>query len=48
MAADSLDPCGVYVGTGTGQLFHTPDAGASWRPMASHLPPILSVSVAVV
>jgi hypothetical protein len=48
MANDTLDPCGVYVGTGTGQIFHSADAGASWRPMAAHLPPVLSVSVAVV
>lgn len=48
MANDTLDPCGVYVGTGTGQLFHSPDAGEQWRTIASHLPPILSVSAAVV
>lgn len=48
MANDTLDPCGLYVGTGTGQLFHSSDAGASWRAIAAHLPPILSVSAAVV
>jgi len=48
MANDTMDPCGVYVGTGTGQIFHSADAGASWRPIAAHLPPILSVSAAVV
>jgi hypothetical protein len=48
MANDTLNPCGVYVGTGTGQIFHTADAGASWRTMAAHLPPILSISAAVV
>jgi len=48
MAHDSLQPGGVYVGTGTGQIFHSPDAGASWREIAQHLPPILSVSAAVV
>ncbi len=48
MANDSLNPCGVYVGTGTGQLFHSADAGASWRTIAASLPPILSVSAAVV
>lgn len=47
MANDPLDPVGVYVGTGTGQLFHSADAGATWRPIASYLPPILSVSAAV-
>ncbi len=48
MSSDSLNPCGVYVGTGTGQIFHSADAGRSWRTMADHLPPILSVSAAVV
>jgi photosystem II stability/assembly factor-like uncharacterized protein len=48
MANDALDPCGVYVGTGTGQIFHSADAGASWRTIASHLPPLLSVSATVV
>lgn len=48
MANDTLDPCGVYVGTGTGQVFHSADAGASWRTIAALLPPILSVSAAVV
>jgi len=48
MAQDTLSPCGVYVATGTGQIFHSPDAGATWRTIAAHLPPILSVSAAVV
>ena len=47
MAQDALDPCGVYVGTGGGQVYHSPDAGASWRAIAMHLPPVLSVSAAV-
>lgn len=48
MASDSLEPVGVYVGTGTGQLFHSADGGMSWKPIANYLPPILSVSAAVV
>jgi hypothetical protein len=48
MSQDTLDPCGVYVGTGTGHVYHSSDAGSSWRAIASHLPPILSVSAAVV
>jgi len=48
MSSDPLSPCGVYVGTGTGQLFHSADAGRSWRALALYLPPILSVSAAVV
>lgn len=48
MASDPLRPCGVYVGTTTGQLFAGADEGRSWKAIASHLPPIMSVSVAVV
>jgi hypothetical protein len=48
MSNDTLDPAGVYVGTGTGQLFASRDAGNSWKPIATHLPPILSVSATVV
>ena len=45
MAADGLDPAGIYVGTTTGQLFHSANAGDSWQAMAEHLPQILSVAV---
>ena len=48
MASDPLDPCGVYVGTGTGQLFHSADAGRTWKTIAQYLPPIFSVAAAVV
>ncbi|HYE99241.1 MAG TPA: hypothetical protein VEJ18_10040, partial [Planctomycetota bacterium] len=48
MGSDGLDPCGVYVGTGGGQVFYSTDRGDSWRSAAAHLPPILSVSAAVV
>lgn len=48
MASDPLRPCGVYVGTTTGQLFAGADEGRSWKAIASHLPAIMSVSVAVV
>ncbi|KAF0243000.1 MAG: hypothetical protein FD180_3628 [Planctomycetota bacterium] len=48
MSSDTLNPCGVYVGTGTGQVFHSADAGNSWRTLAEYLPPVLSVSATVV
>jgi photosystem II stability/assembly factor-like uncharacterized protein len=48
MSHDSLDPAGIYVGTGAGQVFNSPDGGASWRSIVANLPPILSVSAAVV
>ncbi|HEU5366846.1 MAG TPA: hypothetical protein VFU69_00210, partial [Ktedonobacterales bacterium] len=48
MCSDSLDPCGVYVGTNTGQLFGSRDAGESWELIADFLPSIYSVTAAVI
>ncbi len=45
MAVDRLDKCGVYFGTTGGQIFASADAGDSWFPIVSHLPPVLSVEV---
>lgn len=47
MAVDSCDPCGVYFGTTTGQLYYSRDEGESWELLADHLPPINSVGVGV-
>jgi hypothetical protein len=46
MATDTLDDAGIYVGTNTGQLFFSADAGDSWGVMAEFLPPVLSVEAA--
>ena len=48
MASDVLAPCGVYVGTGGGHVFHSADEGRSWKTLAEYLPAVQSVSVAVV
>jgi len=48
MSNDSLEPAGVYVGTGSGQLFASRDAGRSWKSIAAFLPPIMSVNATVV
>jgi hypothetical protein len=48
MSSDSLKPCGIYFGTGGGHLFTSADEGESWMAAAEHLPPIYSVSAAVV
>ena len=48
MAIDSYDEPGVYFGTSTGQLFASADEGESWSEIASYLPGITSVEVAVV
>jgi photosystem II stability/assembly factor-like uncharacterized protein len=47
MAIDSLDVPGVYFGTSTGQVFASADEGDSWSEIASYLPAISSVEVAV-
>ena len=48
MDTDEEDPCGVYVGTSTGQLFASRNSGRSWELVADGLPPIFSVSAASV
>lgn len=46
LATDQLDPAGIYVGTTTGHLFHSPNEGRSWQLLAQWLPPVHSVSTA--
>ena len=48
MAADRLEPAGIYAGTNTGSLFASADEGENWNTIAQHLPPILSVETLVV
>jgi hypothetical protein len=45
MAVDSLDPCGVYLGTTGGQVYASANAGDSWTPIVRDLPAVLSVEV---
>ena len=47
MTLDILDNPGVYVGTSTGQVFYSRDAGDSWEMLADFLPPVLSVEAFV-
>ena len=47
MATDSLDDCGIYVGTTTGQLFHSRNNGDNWELLMEHLLPILSIECGV-
>jgi photosystem II stability/assembly factor-like uncharacterized protein len=47
MAVDTHDEPGVYFGTSTGQLFASADEGDTWSEVASYLPAIASVEVAV-
>jgi photosystem II stability/assembly factor-like uncharacterized protein len=48
MAIDSYDVPGLYFGTSTGQLFASADEGDNWNEIASYLPAISSVEVAVI
>ncbi|HEY1413228.1 MAG TPA: sialidase family protein, partial [Rhodopila sp.] len=48
MAADRLEPAGVYAGTSSGTLYASADEGETWRSIAQHLPTILSVETLVV
>jgi photosystem II stability/assembly factor-like uncharacterized protein len=48
MGVDSLDRAGVYFGAQSGQLFASADEGETWREIASYLPAIASVDVAVI
>jgi molybdopterin converting factor small subunit len=43
---DGRDPLGLYFGATSGAIFGSPDGGSTWRNMAKHLPPILSVRCA--
>ncbi|HTT16105.1 MAG TPA: hypothetical protein VMH49_01935 [Thermoplasmata archaeon] len=47
ITSDTLDPAGIYVGTTTGQLVVSPDAGKSWKMVPYQFPGIHSVEVAV-
>ena len=47
LAIDALDVPGLYFGTSTGQVFASADEGESWSEIASYLPAISSVEVAV-
>ena len=47
MATDTLDPCGIYVGTSAGQIFYSRNNGDSWELMIDYLPPINSIEVAI-
>ena len=48
MAIDTYDQPGLYFGTSTGQLFASADEGDTWTEIASYLPGIASVEVAIV
>jgi photosystem II stability/assembly factor-like uncharacterized protein len=46
--SDGRDPAGLYFGTRSGEVYGSVDDGDSWRLLADHLPPVLSVRAAAV
>ena len=48
LSSDTLDPCGVYVGTSSGHVFASRDGGRRWSEIAAFLPHVLSVEAVVV
>ena len=48
LATDACDPGGVYVGTSTGQVFYSRSEGDAWELLADFLPPVYSISTAVI
>lgn len=48
MSSDTLDPFGIYFGTAGGTVFASRDEGSSWTVAAEYLPPIQSVTAAVI
>ncbi|MFC7398286.1 WD40/YVTN/BNR-like repeat-containing protein [Chelatococcus sp. GCM10030263] len=48
LATDSLEPAGVYFGTGSGSLYASTNEGESWTCVAQHLPTIASVETLVI
>ena len=43
---DGQDPAGLYFGTRSGEVWGSVDDGDTWRLLADHLPPVLSVRAA--
>ena len=48
MAADTLDPVGIYFGTRSGELYGSADEGKNWKLILDGLPPIVCVKCSVV
>ena len=48
MATDTPEPAGVYIGTNTGQLFHSRDEGDTWQQAPALFPAINSVGTATI
>jgi hypothetical protein len=47
LTTDGLAPSGLYLGTRTGEVFGSADAGGRWVELARHLPPVVCVKASV-
>ncbi len=47
LCTDTKDPCGVYVGTTTGQIFASADRGEHWQLIADYMPQIFSLTATI-
>jgi hypothetical protein len=47
MCTDGFAEAGVYFGTNTGHVYASADNGETWRRITADLPPVSSVSAAV-
>jgi hypothetical protein len=45
MCADAGEPVGLYLGTTSGELWHSRDEGAHWDCLARHLPEIYALAI---
>ena len=45
LAVDTMEECGIYMGTSGGQVYASRNAGDDWTPIVRDLPPVLSVEV---
>ncbi len=43
MAADPLDPAGIYFGTTMGEIYHSADNGDSWQRLPGTFPRITTI-----
>lgn len=47
MTTDRCDEAGIYVGTGSGEIFYSRDAGDSWELLQRHLPAVFSLECVI-
>lgn len=47
LTLDQMDPAGVYFGTNTGHVYSSLDEGDTWERITADLPPVYSLSTAI-